>query len=319
MAAIQIEPEVLKGLAGKHRSCKRNWQNSGTVVLWWVLRTHDAKGSLYIVSETRGVEYGASVSIGDLNVQAGEALAAEFGNRGHFSKADISSWASQRALFISTFEKFGSVDCVVANAAMPEKSDFLWEDKLDEDGELEEPNLTLIDVNIKGTLFTAKLALHYFGKNPKSGGAFVVTGSAAGYFGGMPIAKYATSKHALLGLIRSLAILAPERGFRANYIAPWLTATEFSSELDELWGDRPINSQKEVAEAILMACADESLNGRGLFVAKQIVDIERPLHQLEPQWLGPKVSELWEMGRAHIQRAYAGYSTHYLDLTAREI
>jgi hypothetical protein len=26
----------------------------------------------------------------------------------------------------------------------------------------------------------AKLALHYFGKYPKSGGAFVVTGSAAG-------------------------------------------------------------------------------------------------------------------------------------------
>jgi hypothetical protein len=37
---------------------------------------------------------------------------------------------------------------------MPEKSDFLWEDKLDENGELEEPNLTLIDVNIKGTLFS---------------------------------------------------------------------------------------------------------------------------------------------------------------------
>jgi hypothetical protein len=37
---------------------------------------------------------------------------------------------------------------------MPEKSDFLWEDRLDEDGELEEPNLTLIDVNIKGTLFS---------------------------------------------------------------------------------------------------------------------------------------------------------------------
>jgi hypothetical protein len=34
---------------------------------------------LNIISETSGVEYGASVAIGDLNVQAGEALAAEFG------------------------------------------------------------------------------------------------------------------------------------------------------------------------------------------------------------------------------------------------
>ncbi|KAF9887685.1 hypothetical protein FE257_009638 [Aspergillus nanangensis] len=306
MAAIHVRPEVLKGLAGKV-----------------VIITGAANG----IGKTAArlfYEYGASVAIGDLDVKGGEALAAD---RGHFSRTDISSWASQAALFSSTFEKFGSVGCVVANAAMPEKSDFLWDDEHDDNGELKEPNLILIDVNVKGTLFSqlsstnesisapsAKLALHYFRKNPTPGGAFVVTGSAAGYFGGSPITKYSTSKHALLGLVRSLAILGPERGFRTNYIAPWLTATEFSSELDEIWGDRPINTQTEVAEAILTACADKSLNGRGLFVAKGIVDIELPLHQLESQWLGPKSAELWEMGRAHLQEAFRGYPTHYLDL-----
>lgn len=69
-------------------------------------------------------------------------------------KTDISSWASQRLLFASTVEKFGSVDYVIANAGMPEKSGFLWEDRFDAAGDLEEPDLKLIDVNVKGTLFS---------------------------------------------------------------------------------------------------------------------------------------------------------------------
>lgn len=44
-------------------------------------------------------------------------------------------------------------------------------------------------------------------------------------------------------------------------IADEYLGTEFSSEIGEIWGDRPINSQMEVAEAILTACADKTLNG----------------------------------------------------------
>ncbi|KAJ5935996.1 hypothetical protein N7454_005294 [Penicillium verhagenii] len=297
MTEIKVDPQVLMGLKGK------------------VVVITGAANGIGKTAAKLFYDYGACVAIGDLDEEAGNGLAEEFGSRGHFVRTDISSWASQRDLFRSTFDKFGSVDCVVANAAMPEKSDFLWEDKFDENGDLVEPDLTLIDVNVKGTLYTSKLALHYFEKSSKPDGALVVTGSAAGYFGGVPITKYATSKHALLGLVRSLAILAPRRGFRVNYIAPWLTATDFSSELDEIWGDRPINSQKEVSEAILMACADPRLNGRGLFVAKRIVDTEVALHQLESQWLGPEVSELWEMGRAHLQQRFGSDPTHYLELS----
>ncbi|KAL2828854.1 hypothetical protein BJY01DRAFT_255201 [Aspergillus pseudoustus] len=166
MAAIQVDPEVLKGLAGKvviiTGAANGIGKTAARLFYGWLFQypsaTQDTSTSFLIPS----TEYGASVTIADLDVQGGKFLAAEFGRlvftlspfRGHFVRADIGSWASQEALFSSTFEKFGSVDCVVANAAMPEKSDFLWEDEHDENGRLKEPNLTLIDVNIKGTLFS---------------------------------------------------------------------------------------------------------------------------------------------------------------------
>lgn len=38
--------------------------------------------------------------------------------------------------------------------------------------------------------------------------------------------------------------------------------TDFSSEVRRIWGDMPINSQEEVARALLTACADETLHGK---------------------------------------------------------
>lgn len=48
-------------------------------------------------------------------------------------------------------------------------------------------------------------------------------------------------------------------------------------------------------------------------MAKQIVDTEVPLHQLESQWLGPEVAGIFEMGRAHIQQSFGKDPTHYLE------
>ena len=38
--------------------------------------------------------------------------------------------------------------------------------------------------------------------------------------------------------------------------------TEFSSDVSEIWGNLPKNTSKEVAQAICLAAADESLHGK---------------------------------------------------------
>lgn len=48
---------------------------------------------------------------------------------------------------------------------------------------------------------------------------------------------------------------------KANTTALRAQETEFSTEVRSIWGDLPINSIREVALALLVAAADESLNG----------------------------------------------------------
>jgi NAD(P)-dependent dehydrogenase (short-subunit alcohol dehydrogenase family) len=81
------------------------------------------------------------------------------------------------------------------------------------------------------------------------------------YFGAAPIVVYDTSKHAVLGLVRSLAKITRPLNVRVNLVAPWMTETEFNTEVREHWGDFPINTQEDVAVALVVACADETLHG----------------------------------------------------------
>lgn len=235
--------------------------------------------------------------IADLDEKAGQELVASFNGSGLFVRTDVTNWSSLLTLFDTAFESFGSIDHVCANAGIPEQSNFLLEDRLNRSGQLLEPSFKLIDVNVNGVLRTAKLAVHYFAKNKIPGGSLVVTGSAASYFGAAPIVVYDTSKHAVLGLVRSLANFTKPLNVRVNLVAPWMTETEFNTEVREWWGDMPINTQEEVATAILVASADSSLHGRGIWVAnKQLVDVEKPLRDLQPQWLGEENSMLFDEG-----------------------
>ncbi|KAJ9651506.1 hypothetical protein H2198_009203 [Neophaeococcomyces mojaviensis] len=171
-------------------------------------------------------EYGAKVVIGDLATSAGEKLAAQLGERALFQTMDVDDWVSQRNLFDAAMQAFGSIDVVCANVAIPEKENWLFEDKLDADGRLAEPDLKLIDVNLKGVMRSCKLAMHYFRKNSIPGGAIVITGFAASsvpVFSEIRDSDTYESKHALLGLMRSLAVVGRPLGIRTNMVAPWLT------------------------------------------------------------------------------------------------
>lgn len=69
-----------------------------------------------------------------------------------FHRADVTEWNSLVALFEAAFRRFGSIDCVCANAGMPEKGDFLLQDLVDADGKLAEPDFKIIDVNVNGVM-----------------------------------------------------------------------------------------------------------------------------------------------------------------------
>jgi NAD(P)-dependent dehydrogenase (short-subunit alcohol dehydrogenase family) len=91
----------------------------------------------------------------------------------------VSSWPDLLALFAAGWKRFGSLDIVLANAGINEIGNIL-EDRFDlETGQLEPPVLQTLSVNLLGVIYTTKLAVHYFSKQPNKRFQLVLTGSAA--------------------------------------------------------------------------------------------------------------------------------------------
>jgi NAD(P)-dependent dehydrogenase (short-subunit alcohol dehydrogenase family) len=79
----------------------------------------------------------------------------------------------------------------------------------------------LIAVNLRGAFLGLQLALARL----RPGGACVVTASAAGLIGFSEAAAYATSKHGLVGLVRSAARAFADKGLRVNAVCPGMVLT----------------------------------------------------------------------------------------------
>lgn len=170
-----------------------------------------------------------------------------------FYPGSVLVWQDQVDLFRKTAEKYGRIDIVLANAGVDEVLEDVFVDSLTDSGQLEEPSLIVLDINLRGAIYTAKLALSYFRKR-KTKGSLVLTGSAASYLDTPGIPVYNASKHVVLGLMRSLRDTLTEEGLiRANIVAPWFTQTPFTAHVLHLWEayGLPLNQPIDIARAII--------------------------------------------------------------------
>ena len=122
------------------------------------------------------------------------------------------------ALVAETVERFGRLDIVVANAGVGAYGDFL--DIAPE--HLEE----MIDVNVKGLLYTVRAGLPHLLESPAAD--LVVIASIAGQRAPEGESVYAASKFAQVGYMRSLDHELYRRGVRCSTIAPGGVWTEFA-------------------------------------------------------------------------------------------
>ncbi|MCW2989637.1 MAG: short-chain dehydrogenase/reductase [Solirubrobacterales bacterium] len=113
---------------------------------------------------------------------------------------------------------FGALDCVVANAGVGMYGPFL---------ELAPEHLeAMIDVNLKGTLYTAAATLPHL--IAAGGGDFVSLASVAGLRAFPGEAVYNASKFGQLGFTRALDHELREHGVRATNLAPGGIASDFA-------------------------------------------------------------------------------------------
>ena len=198
----------------------------------------------FITGASRGV--GAAVARalhGDgmkvaLASRSGEDLGVGLG-----LECDVRSPDSVAAAVAAAIAEFGRLDVVVANAGVGAYGPFLEMDPDDVEA--------MIDVNLKGTLYTARFTLPHL---IDSKGDFVSLASVAGLRAFPGEAVYNASKFGMLGFTRALDHELRELGVRVTNVAPGGIATDFAMGSgrtpDSVEG---MMSAEEVADVVLFA------------------------------------------------------------------
>ena len=142
-----------------------------------------------------------------------------------FKKCDVSIWKDVIEFFQETYQKFGTIDTVISNAAINKVETLNELDATDStDGEeLQEPDVSVLKVNMIGTWYVARCAIHFFRKHPETRSQLVLFGSVASYFDTPPLYTYCASKAGVLGLFRALRTQTVKYNISVNMIVPWMT------------------------------------------------------------------------------------------------
>ncbi|KAF3036269.1 hypothetical protein E8E12_000136 [Didymella heteroderae] len=252
--------------------------------------------------------HGCNVVIADLSFakDAATSLIASLSetSRALFHETDITDWQSMRSLFRTSKERFGQVDIVIANAGLMESRDFFNFEE-DENGELKDPKEAhkVIDVNLKGSMNTLRLAMHAMQANPPDAdgarGSVILIASTSGYFGGTGVVSYISSKHGVVGLARASQRKAIELGVRVNVVAPFFTPTYITTGYSQKWKERglPANTVEGVADAIVATSTDPARKGHSVMVAGSFVkEIEIARTALTKEWLGEDIANVMAEG-----------------------
>ena len=134
------------------------------------------------------------------------------------SKADVRDYPALKEALDAGVAELGHVDIVSANAGI---FAFGEQSQLVEDPEWEMVN----DINAKGVWHTAKAVIPHLIEQG-TGGSIILTSSTAGIKGTPNVVAYTASKHAVVGIMRTLALeLAPHR-IRVNTVHPTGVATD---------------------------------------------------------------------------------------------
>jgi len=164
----------------------------------------------------RFVEEGASVVIGDIQKEPGEALAAELGAAAVFAHCDVTIEDAVANLVDTAVEHFGQLDVMMNNAGIVGARGPLAQLAADQ-------WRATVDVLLTGTFFGMKHAARVM--QPRESGSINSLASTAGVQGGLGPHAYAAAKHAVVGLTKNAGAELCRSGIRVNCIAPGSTAT----------------------------------------------------------------------------------------------
>lgn len=222
---------------------------------------------------------GAKIVAVDRDAAGAEKLAREIAEKGGTAlavAADVTKSADVARYVKAAVDAYGRIDCFFNNAGI--------EGKVTPIAEYDEEIFdAVIGVNVKGVFLGLRHVLPVMIAQGR--GAVVNTASVAGITGTPGIAPYVASKHAVIGLTKSVAGEVARQGIRVNAVCPGPVDTRMIHSLEQMinpddpaavnaryQGSIPLGryaTPEEIANTVLFLCSEFASSITG---AQYVVD-----------------------------------------------
>ncbi len=162
---------------------------------------------------------GAKVVVVDINEDTAAKVAEEIKNKGGEAVsfvADVTKAEEVEAMVKFAVATYGKLDIACNNAGKSSTTINLVDTPVENFDEV-------IDLDVRGVFFCCKEEIKAMHEN--GSGAIVNISSTSGLLGNPGIVPYNTSKHAVLGLTKSVALEECKNNIRINAVCPGVTET----------------------------------------------------------------------------------------------
>jgi NAD(P)-dependent dehydrogenase (short-subunit alcohol dehydrogenase family) len=176
-----------------------------------------------LATATRLAAAGASVAVVDLDGASAERVAGELG--GLALQADVGRSDEWPGIVEAVTRRFGGIDLAHLNAGVTTGESDITK-------VTDEIYARATGVNVDGVFFGVRAVVPAMAA--RGGGSIVATASLAGLIGFSPDPVYCMTKHAVVGLVRSLGPQLGERGIVINAVCPSIVDTPLIADMREV-------------------------------------------------------------------------------------
>ena len=169
---------------------------------------------------------GARVVLVDLDEAALQSVVQSIGeDKASYAVADVTQPDQVQSYVNTAVERWGGIDIFLANAGIEGTVSPISDYPIDMFDQV-------MAVNVRGVWLGLKYVIPVM--RDRGGGSIVITSSTAGIGGSAGMSAYVTSKHAVIGLMRTAALECAPLGIRVNTVNPAPIETRMMRSLEEM-------------------------------------------------------------------------------------
>ena len=171
-------------------------------------------------------EEGARVALVDLDEAALQEAVRSIGEeKASYTVADVTQPEQTQTYISAAVDRWGGIDVLLANAGIEGTLSPITDYPVDVFDRV-------MAVNVRGVWLGIKYVVPVM--TGRGGGSIVITSSTAGIGGSAEMSAYTTSKHAVIGLMRTAALEGAPSGIRVNTVNPAPIETRMMRSIEDM-------------------------------------------------------------------------------------